>query len=205
MPQDESRRDSENQELPLKNTSENEESPDDYPIPETKRFVFRPRRINSRERLVSLRQKMHELDTEIGIHPESRPKGPRPFPGIGGPGRPSRTEASPPDEAEILIEPVREFKTRTMDRRHEFIQIVATQRLQVIEEMKHKQFFLDEFKKNQWDANPMLDRQRIAYSSQIDALKRELRSLDIKLLEGLRALDRDIMEADRELIPFELF
>ena len=107
-------------------------------------------------------------------------------------------------ESHKLSEPIQNFKERTVLRRMRFIETISQHRDAIMEEIRHKEFFLDEFKKNQWNANPMLDRQRIAYSSQIDALKRELRSLDIQLLEGLRSIEKDILDADREIVPLKL-
>jgi hypothetical protein len=84
----------------------------------------------------------------------------------------------------------------------DFVEEIDGQEREITSQIQHGEFFLEEFRKNQWNANPMFDRVRLMYTSSIDSLKKEARQLRREKIKHRMAFMKELLDAKKELSPF---
>ena len=103
------------------------------------------------------------------------------------------------------VKAVRDFRDDMEMLLSDFMKEVDKQESEINDQIQHGEFFLKEFRKNQWDANPMFDRLRLLYTSAIDSLKKEARHLRREKLKQRMAFIKELLDAKKELSPFTRF
>ena len=87
----------------------------------------------------------------------------------------------------------------------DFMVEMDRQESEIDEHIHHGEFFLRESGKFHCNANPMFDRLRLLYTSQVDALRKEKRQVRLKKIEKKMGFLKELQEADKELSPFSKF
>jgi len=114
----------------------------------------------------------------------------------------SRKVRVPSEDLRKHVNAVREFRDNMETLLDDFMNEVDTQESEITSQIEHGEFFLKEFRHNQWDANPMFDRLRLQYTSSIDSLKRERRQLRREEIKHKMSFMKELLDANRELSPF---
>jgi hypothetical protein len=112
---------------------------------------------------------------------------------------------APPESLKNHIDAVRTFKDGIEILLTDFEAEINRQESEIDEAIRHGEFFLRESRKFHWNANPMFDRLRLLYTSQVDALRKEKRQMRLKKIEKKMGFLRELQEADKELSPFSKF
>jgi hypothetical protein len=112
---------------------------------------------------------------------------------------------APPESLKNHIDAVRTFKDGIEILLTDFAVEINRQESEIDEAIRHGEFFLRESRKFHWNANPMFDRLRLLYTSQVDALRKEKRQMRLKKIEKKMGFLRELQEADKELSPFSKF
>ncbi len=94
-----------------------------------------------------------------------------------------------------------ELKKRIQMHLAEFEQEADTQEVEINRTIQHGQFFLKEFRSREWAGNPMFDRLRLRYISQVDGLKRERRQLRKDVILKRMATEEKLLQAMKDLSP----
>ena len=114
----------------------------------------------------------------------------------------SRKVKAPSESLRNHITAVREFKDSMEITLSEFTEEIDRQEREILEQIDHGEFFLKEFRNNQWDANPMFDRLRLLYTSNIETLKKEKRQLRKEKIKQRMTFMKELLDAKKELSPF---
>ena len=114
----------------------------------------------------------------------------------------SRSVRAPSEALQNHVNAVREFRDGMEVLLSDFMEEIDRQEKEVSGQIDHGEFFLKEFRGNQWNANPMFDRLRLFYVSNLDALKRERRQLKKERIKHKMAFMKELLEANKELSPF---
>ena len=114
----------------------------------------------------------------------------------------SRSVRAPSEALQNHVNAVREFRDGMEVLLSDFMEEIDRQEKEVSGQIDHGEFFLKESRGNWWNANPMFDRLRLLYTSQIDALKREKRQLRKEKIKQRMAFMKELLDAKKELSPF---
>ena len=113
-----------------------------------------------------------------------------------------RTVKAPSEALQNHVNAVREFKGKVENHLLDFEQEANTQQVEITDQIQHGEFFLEEFRHHQWNANPMFDRLRIHYIGQVDSLRRERRQLRKEVIFKKITFEEKLLDAKKELSPF---
>jgi hypothetical protein len=116
-----------------------------------------------------------------------------------------RTVSAPSEALAGHIEAVKEYEQILGQLKERFVDAVGNHREQINSKLSHARFFNKEFGGNRWGYNREFDQLRLKYITLEDSLERELRGLDMKEIEGLKSLARDLRDARSEVSPFKNF
>ena len=117
----------------------------------------------------------------------------------------TKTIKAPSESLKNHIDAVRNFKDGMEILLTDFMGEMDRQESEIDEHIHHGEFFLRESGKFHWNANPMFDRLRLLYTSQVDALRKEKRQVRLKKIEKKMGFLKELQEADKELSPFSKF
>jgi hypothetical protein len=113
-----------------------------------------------------------------------------------------RKVKAPSESLREHVKAVKDFRDGMEVLLTEFVEEIDGQEREITSQIQHGEFFLEEFRKNQWNANPMFDRVRLMYTSSIDSLKKEARQLRREKIKHRMAFMKELLDAKKELSPF---
>ena len=113
-----------------------------------------------------------------------------------------RSVRAPSDALRGHVEAEKEFRDCLNDLLSEIMQEFDQQEEEIERQIAHGEFFINEFKRNQWGHNQMFDRLRLLYISQVDSLKEKRRQLRIKRYDKKLGILKELRDSKKELSPF---
>ena len=116
-----------------------------------------------------------------------------------------RTIQAPSEALEGHIEAVKDYEEIVSQLKDRFVDAVGSHREEIKSQLDHVKFFNKEFGKNEWGNNREWDQVRLKYISFEDSLRRELRGLDMKEIDGLKGFAKELRDAKSEVSPFKKF
>ena len=113
-----------------------------------------------------------------------------------------RNLRAPSDALRGHVEAEREFRDHLQILYNDIMLEFDSQEEEINKQISHAEFFINEFKRNQWGHNQMFDRLRLLYITQLDSSKEKRRQLRLKRHEKKLDILKELRESKKELSPF---